>query len=83
MMASRTAPNDATILRPRRCSFCHQVYDNNEKQFVKKTWADVRVGDVITVYKVRSHVDIHPAIVWASMGWRSCPVRSSVDVPRA
>jgi hypothetical protein len=30
-----------------------QVLDPVEKKFVKRTWADVRVGNVITVFKVR------------------------------
>ena len=30
-----------------------KVFDAAEQAFVKKTWADVRVGDVIVVLKVR------------------------------
>lgn len=29
-----------------------QVFDPVDKKFVIKTWADVRVGDIITVFKV-------------------------------
>ena len=29
-----------------------QVFDSVEKKFVTRTWADVHVGDVITVFKV-------------------------------
>lgn len=31
-----------------------QVFDSVEMKFVNKTWADVCVGDVITVHKVSS-----------------------------
>lgn len=50
--SSALSANDNPCSCGTRC-IMRQVFDSEEQRFVTKTWADVRVGDVITVFKVR------------------------------